>query len=146
MKKFLSYTQTALSLIAIVLSIVAICVSYPRSADSGLDYMGFIVGILGVLVAILIGWQLFNSLNIKEYVDKAEIAKNEALSAKNDALAKVKIIESQIQFASQKLDTLSQKIYLLETDLSNKWSKDELQAMSPEDIEKILLNPDTTES
>lgn len=146
MKKFLSYTQTALSLIAIVLSIVAICVSYPRSADSGLDYMGFIVGILGVLVAILIGWQLFNSLNIKEYVDKAEIAKNEALSAKNDALAKVKIIESQIQFASQKLDALSQKIYLLETDLSNKWSKDELQAMSPEDIEKILLNPDTTES
>lgn len=146
MKKFLSYTQTALSLIAIVLSIVAICVSYPRSADSGLDYMGFIVGILGVLVAILIGWQLFNSLNIKEYVDKAEIAKNEALSAKNDALAKVKIIESQIQFASQKLDALSQKIYLLETDLSNKWSKDELQAMSPEDMEKILLNPDTTES
>jgi len=146
MKKFLSYTQTALSLIAIVLSIVAICVSYPRSADSGLDYMGFIVGILGVLVAILIGWQLFNSLNIKEYVDKAEIAKNEALSAKNDALAKVKIIESQIQFASQKLDALSQKIYLLETDLSNKWSKDELQTMSPEDIEKILLNPDTTES
>ena len=111
--------------------------------------MGFIVGILGVLVAILIGWQLFNSLNIKEYADKAEIAKNDALAAKNDALAKVKIIESQIQLASQKLDALSQKINLLETDLSNKWSKDELQAMSLEDIEKIshdVLNNDKTES
>ena len=63
MKKFLSYIQSTLSLIAITLSIVAINVTYPRSADSGLDYIGIIVGSLGVLVAILIGWQLYESIS-----------------------------------------------------------------------------------
>lgn len=85
MKKFLSYTQTALSLIAIVLSIVAICVTYPRSEDSGLDYIGIIVGILGALVAILVGWQLYNALNLKELVIQTEKAKNDAIEAKNQA-------------------------------------------------------------
>lgn len=43
-----------LSFIAIVLSIVAICVSCPRS-DMSFDYLGLITGVLGVLVTVLVG-------------------------------------------------------------------------------------------
>ena len=115
MKKFLSYTQTALSLIAIVLSIVAVCVTYPRRADSGLDYIGIIVGILGALVAISVGWQLYNALNLKELVIQTEKAKNDAIEAKNQA--KQMLIDTQDSIAqlSSKLTPITDEI----THLSN---------------------------
>lgn len=85
MRQFLKYIQFIVSTVAITLSIIAICVSYPRSADSNLDYIGIIVGILGILVAILIGWQLYNALNLKELVNQTETAKKDAIEAKNQA-------------------------------------------------------------
>lgn len=43
-----------LSILAIILSILAICFSLPRT-ELSFDYLGFITGILGVLVTVLIG-------------------------------------------------------------------------------------------
>ena len=43
-----------LSSIAIVLSIITICLTLPRREVS-LDYLGLITGILGILVTVLIG-------------------------------------------------------------------------------------------
>lgn len=120
MKKFLSYTQTALSLIAIVLSIVAICVTYPRSQDSGLDYIGIIIGILGVLVTVLVGWQLYNALNLKELVDQTKKAKEDAIEAKETALSKVETIQQRIDAASKRLNELSANIKGLKTELDKK--------------------------
>lgn len=120
MKKFLSYTQTALSLIAIVLSIDAICVTYPRRFDSSLDYIGIIVGILGALVAILIGWQLYNALNLKELVDQTKKAKEDAIEAKETALSKVETIQQRIDAASTRLNELSANIKGLKTELDKK--------------------------
>lgn len=120
MKKFLSYTQTALSLIAIVLSIVAICVTYPRSQDSGLDYIGIIIGILGVLVTVLVGWQLYNALNLKELVDQTKKAKEDAIEAKETALSKVETIQQRIDAASTRLNELSANIKGLKTELDKK--------------------------
>lgn len=115
MKKFLSYTQTALSLIAIVLSIVAICVTYPRSEDSGLDYIGIIVGILGALVAILIGWQLYNALNLKELVNQTEKAKADAIGAKNQAEQMLRDTQVSTTQLSSKLTSITDEV----THLSN---------------------------
>ena len=120
MKKFLSYTQTALSLIAIVLSIVAICVTYPRSQDSGLDYIGIIIGMLGVLVTVLVGWQLYNALNLKELVDQTKKAKEDAIEAKETALSKVETIQQRIDAASTRLNELSANIKGLKTELDKK--------------------------
>lgn len=115
MKKFLSYTQTALSFIAIVLSIVAICVSYPRSEDSGLDYIGIIVGILGTLVAILVGWQLYNALNLKELVNQTEKAKADAIGAKNQAEQMLRDTQVSTTQLSSKLTSIADEV----THLSN---------------------------
>ena len=43
---------------AIILSIVAICVALPRM-DMSFDYLGLITGILGVLVTVLVGWNIY---------------------------------------------------------------------------------------
>ena len=115
MKKFLSYIQSTLSLIAITLSIVAISVTYPRSADSGLDYIGIIVGILGVLVAILIGWQLYNTLNLKELVGQTEKAKVDAIEAKNQAEQMLRDTQISTTQLSSKLSSITDEV----THLSN---------------------------
>lgn len=115
MKKFLSYTQSALSLIAIVLSIVAVCVTYPRRADSGLDYIGIIVGILGALVAILVGWQLYNALNLKELVNQTETAKADAIEAKNQAEQMLRDTQDSTTQLSSKLTSITDEV----THLSN---------------------------
>ena len=46
-----------ISLIALGLSIISLCNVYPR--ELGLDYIGLIVGILALITAILLGWQIF---------------------------------------------------------------------------------------
>lgn len=115
MRKFLSYTQSALSFIAIILSIVAICVSYPRSENSGLDYIGIIVGILGALVAILVGWQLYNALNLKELVNQTEKAKTDAIEAKNQAEQMLRDTQVSTTQLSSKLTSITDDI----THLSN---------------------------
>lgn len=110
MKQFMRYTQFIVSIIAITLSIIAICVSYPRSADSNLDYIGIIVGILGVLVAILIGWQLYNALNLKELVNQTENAKKDAIEAKNQAKQMLNNIQVSTTELTSKVTTLSDDV------------------------------------
>lgn len=62
MKTICSYI---LSAVAIVLSIVAICVSLPRT-DISFDYLGLMTGILGVLVTILIGWNIYMIIDFRQ--------------------------------------------------------------------------------
>lgn len=47
-----------LSGIAVVISIVSICVAYPHKAELGFDYQGVLVGVLSLLVTTLIGWNI----------------------------------------------------------------------------------------
>lgn len=44
-----------LSSVAVLISLVAICVACPHKAELGFDYQGVIVGVLSLLVTILIG-------------------------------------------------------------------------------------------
>lgn len=54
-----------LSSIAIAVSIIALCISAYRTPELGFDYMGVLVGILALLVTILIGWQVFNAIQMQ---------------------------------------------------------------------------------
>lgn len=110
MNQFMKYFQFIVSTVAITLSIIAICVSYPRSADFNLDYIGIIVGILGVLVAILIGWQLYNALNLKELVNQTENAKKDAIEAKNQAEQMLNNIQVSTTELTSKVTTLSDDV------------------------------------
>ncbi|MCM1452891.1 MAG: hypothetical protein NC102_11580 [Clostridium sp.] len=53
-----------ISVVSLILS-VALCVTvYPSPATLDFDYLGMIVGVISFLVAILLGWQIYNSLVI----------------------------------------------------------------------------------
>ena len=54
-----------LSIMAAGLCIAALCRTYPRTADLGFDYIGVLVGILALLVTVLIGWQVFNAIQMQ---------------------------------------------------------------------------------
>lgn len=54
-----------LSSIAIVISIITICLALPRT-EMSIDYLGLITGILGVLVTVLIGWNIYMIIDFKQ--------------------------------------------------------------------------------
>lgn len=54
-------------LVSVATLIIVLTERYPRT-DLSFDYMGLIVGILGVLMAVLIGWQIYSAINIRETV------------------------------------------------------------------------------
>lgn len=62
------------SCISIVISpmmgIVAICWLFPRTYGLGFDYLGVIVGILSLLVTILLGWNIYNLIDLKSIQEK----------------------------------------------------------------------------
>lgn len=59
-----------LSSVAVLISLVTLCVACPHKAELGFDYQGVIVGILSLLVTLLIGWQIYNALEIKKEIKK----------------------------------------------------------------------------
>lgn len=59
-----------LSLVSLFISIIGLCISYPKNEHLGFDYTGIIVGILSLLITILIGWQIYNTININNELKK----------------------------------------------------------------------------
>lgn len=66
MSKYGNTITLILSAISIMVSVAALCRTYPHTSDLGMDYQGVIVGILALLVTILIGWQIYTAINVKE--------------------------------------------------------------------------------
>lgn len=50
---------------ALVLGVIAVCVSVWRSPDLTFDYQGVIVGILSLLVTVILGWNIYTVIDIK---------------------------------------------------------------------------------
>lgn len=89
MKK-VGYISLGTSLIAIILSIVAICNIYPR--ELGIDYLGWIVGILALLTTVLLGWNIYTIIDIKEshkryisVINEVDISQHKVLALQEHA-------------------------------------------------------------
>lgn len=57
-----------LSSIAIVISVITICLTMPRT-DMSIDNLGLITGILGVLVTVLIGWNIYMIIDFRQEME-----------------------------------------------------------------------------
>ena len=70
------------SLVAYILSICAIAHIYPRE-ETSFDYLGLIIGVLSLLVTVLIGWQIYTTLDSKRIIKefKSEIDETKHLHA-----------------------------------------------------------------
>lgn len=66
MSKYGNTITLILSAISIMVSVAALCRTYPHTSDLGMDYQGVIGGMLALLVTILIGWQIYTAINVKE--------------------------------------------------------------------------------
>lgn len=80
----------AISLTAIIISIIAICNVYPR--ELGIDYLGWIVGILALLTTILLGWNIYTTIDIKEnhrrytsIINEVDISQHKVLALQEHA-------------------------------------------------------------
>lgn len=74
-----------LSVCALVLSIVATCRTCARTL--GIDYLGVIVGVLALIVTILLGWQIFQIINLKSTESSIKSMLNESARDTYKALA-----------------------------------------------------------
>lgn len=55
---------------SVVGTIVCICCLFYRTDTLGFDYMGVIVGILSLLVAFLLGWQIYSVIDMKKSIEE----------------------------------------------------------------------------
>lgn len=69
-RSWIVWIALGLSVIAIVISIIAICISCPHISELGFDYQGVLVGILSLLVTALIGLQIYNYITFKSEMEK----------------------------------------------------------------------------
>lgn len=58
-------------IVSLVLSVIANCRSLPRTV--GLDYIGVIVGVLTLLVALLVGWNIYTVVDFDKKTNSMEI-------------------------------------------------------------------------
>lgn len=63
MKKVLSVW---ISLLSLLLSVIAVCVAVWRSPELGFDYQGVLVGVLSLLVTVLLGWNIYTLVDIRD--------------------------------------------------------------------------------
>ena len=71
--------------LALLVSLGCLCHVIPR--ELGIDYLGWIVGVLALLTAILLGWQIFSLFNIKRIEDEVKKKYEESYHKTERALA-----------------------------------------------------------
>lgn len=57
-------------IICVIISVTSLVMVSPRNNNLGFDYIGVIIGLLSLIVTILIGWQIYSTINIKTLISK----------------------------------------------------------------------------
>lgn len=57
---------------SLLLSVIAVCVSVWRSPELSFDYQGVLVGVLSLLVTMLVGFQIYNSIDVNRKISEIE--------------------------------------------------------------------------
>ena len=102
-----------ISCIAIIISFIAIGGVYPRYPELGLDYQGWITGVLALLVTVLLGWNIYTLIDIKELRDSVakEKVKSYIESEKNSAILCMGLSDFYYSILAGKEQPESEKIY-----------------------------------
>lgn len=61
-----------ISIVSLLLSVIAVCVAVWRSPELSFDYQGVLVGVLSLLVTILVGFQIYNSIDVNRKMAEIE--------------------------------------------------------------------------
>lgn len=61
-----------LSVIALILSAISICYVFQRDGIPPFDYQGVFVAIFSLLITLLIGWQIYNAMEVKAQLKQTQ--------------------------------------------------------------------------
>lgn len=89
---------TGISIISLMLSLISICIAAYRTPELGFDYQGMIVGVLSLLITILIGWQIYTTINVKEELDGIKDIRKEIDKQETDIY--VRSVNNMFEFQS----------------------------------------------
>ena len=90
----------------LAVALLAVALALPRTSAFSFDYQGVFVAIFAALVALLIGWQIFNSIDLTKKMEQA----NASMEA---ATAKVNELESRISAEFENLKEMNFGIYCI---------------------------------
>lgn len=104
-----------MALVAVGISIVAICISLPTEKPIGIDYMGVLVGILSLLVTILVGWQIWSAISIdKKISERVEEARDSLTKAIEKTREDLGVAGARAMAATlYQAESISLNVYLL---------------------------------
>lgn len=94
-----NWIMPILSIISAGLCIWAMCNYYPR-LDLKVDYMGIIVGVLSILVTLLIGWQIFSTIDFNDRLSEINELKKDVENLQKQ-LSESNQFNSSIKFVSE---------------------------------------------
>lgn len=85
MGKFERIIIYGISVVSFILSIAALCRTYPRyisyeECNLGFDYMGVIVGALALLVGFLVAWQIYNTIDVDKKIAMMSNSSKDAIA------------------------------------------------------------------
>lgn len=93
MKHKRSYPNISLNSLSLLVSLVAIFLCIIRCDPFTFDWMGVMIGILSLLTSVLIGWQIFQALEVNKSLKEIHSIK-ESIEKKVDAQIKLAISEN----------------------------------------------------
>ena len=97
-----------LSIVALIISVIALCRTCPRTVSLSFDYLGVIIGILSVLVTVVIGWNIYSILDIKNLRSEND-GKIKKLEEKFYNNAYTGLAQTHLSFANSYVIDLSEK-------------------------------------
>lgn len=88
---WVKFTATVLFALILFVCLHYLCCTYPHKLEGtpDFDYFGVIAGFFAVLVTLLVGWQIYNTIKVKEEVDEWKKVKDETKQEVNKAVNRI---------------------------------------------------------
>lgn len=106
MKDWKNAIKWFLSIVSFLFSLAVLCKAFPRLIEipneTGFDYMGFIVGVLSLLVTVLLGWNIYSVIDLRNI--KSELEDVKSTSRCNSYKTSVVVFASMSDFYQRNND------------------------------------------
>jgi len=100
------------SILALVLSIIAVCRSFYRTTDLDIDYMGIIIGILAILVTVLATWNIYSAIDANGKIkDFQKIIDNNTSFLNSELNGFQKVIDDHTQSMNVRMEDIHKNVY-----------------------------------
>ena len=114
--KFTTVVMYIVIFVALAFSVIAVCMAAYRTPELDFDYYGVIVGVLSLLVALLMGWQIFNVIGFENRIKKV-LDKHKTIST-GEMNRKIQGTENKVDL---KITEVNEKLVLFSKGVDVYW-------------------------